>query len=58
MKKKESVYLTCFVREVEKDGKALWILVDANGVTVCVAKDRSELFFFALEHGITIQMRN
>jgi hypothetical protein len=47
--KKKSVYLRCFVREIEKDGKALWILVDANGVTVCEAKDRSDLFFFALE---------
>lgn len=56
--KKKSVYLRCFVREIEKDGKALWILVDANGVTVCEAKDRSDLFFFALENGITIQMRN
>lgn len=56
MKKKDPVYSTCFIREIEKDGKALWVLIDANGVAVCVAKDRSELFFS--RHGITIQMRN
>jgi hypothetical protein len=56
--KRGSICSFGFVRKIEEDGKSLWALVGCEGVVVCKADSRSELFFFALEHGIAIQLRN
>lgn len=53
-----SSYFEGYVRKFLEDDHEIWALFDCDGIAVCVSGNRSDPFYFAVAHEITVRMLN
>ncbi len=53
-----SSYHTGYVRQVDVHGDVMWALVSFDGDPICIASQKSSVYFFAQNHDIKVVLRH